>query len=103
MSEFELVTLRNRLLRGSRNKAERGELFLSIPVGYFKTPAGEVIQEPDEQARDMIRLVFEKFQELGTAYAVFRYLMQNDLPLGFHRQRGGLPPFPGQAARDAQQ
>jgi hypothetical protein len=24
MSEFELVTLRNRLLRGSRNKAERG-------------------------------------------------------------------------------
>ena len=88
MSEFELVTLRNRLLRGSRNKAERGELFLSVPVGYFKTPAGEVIQEPDEQARDMIRLVFEKFQELGTAYAVFRYLMQNDLPLGFHRQRG---------------
>ncbi len=42
MSEFELVTLRNRLLRGSRNKAERGELFLSVPVGYFKTSAGEV-------------------------------------------------------------
>ena len=51
MSEFELVTLRNRLLRGSRNKAERGELFLSVPLGYFKTPSGEVVQEPDEQAR----------------------------------------------------
>src|SRR3954447_7825460 len=47
MSEFELVTLRNRLLRGSRNKAERGELFLHVPLGYLKTPAGEVIQEPD--------------------------------------------------------
>ena len=89
MSEFELVTLRNRLLRGSRNKAERGELFLHVPLGYLKTPAGEVIQEPDEQARGMIRLVFEKFDELGSAYAVFRYLILNDLKLGFRRQRGG--------------
>jgi DNA invertase Pin-like site-specific DNA recombinase/transposase-like protein len=89
MSEFELVTLRNRLLRGSRNKAERGELFLHVPLGYLKTPAGEVIQEPDEQARGMINLVFEKFDELGSAYAVFRYLMLNDLKLGFRRQRGG--------------
>src|SRR5271156_4692010 len=31
MSEFELVTLRNRLARGTRNKAERGELYLSVP------------------------------------------------------------------------
>lgn len=89
MSEFELVTLRNRLLRGSRNKAERGELFLSVPVGYFKTPTGEVLQEPDEQARGMIHSVFEKFQELGSAYAVFRYWVVNDLQLGFRRHRGG--------------
>lgn len=89
MSEFELVTLRNRLLRGSRNKAERGELFLSVPLGYVKTSADEVIQEPDEQAREMIRLVFEKFEELGSAYAVFHYLMRHDLRLGFRRQRGG--------------
>jgi DNA invertase Pin-like site-specific DNA recombinase len=37
MSEYELVALRNRLLRGSRNKAERGELFLHVPVGYLQT------------------------------------------------------------------
>jgi len=89
MSEFELVTLRNRLLRGSRNKAERGELFLSVPLGYFKTPTGEIVQEPDEQARGMIRMVFEKFEELGSAYAVFRYLVENQLQLGFRRRRGG--------------
>jgi DNA invertase Pin-like site-specific DNA recombinase/transposase-like protein len=89
MNEFELVTLRNRLLRGSRNKAERGELFLAVPLGYFKTASGEVIQEPDEQARGMIRLVFEKFEELGSAYAVFRYLVVNGLHLGFRRHRGG--------------
>lgn len=89
MSEFELVTLRNRLLRGSRNKAERGELFLSVPLGYHKTSTDEIVQEPDEQARGMIRLVFEKFEELGSAYAVFRYLTVNQLQLGFRRQRGG--------------
>src|SRR3979411_1387676 len=89
MSEFELVTLRNRLLRGSRNKAERGELFLFVPLGYFKTSSGDVVLEPDEQARGMIRLVFEKFEELGSAYAVFRYLIVNNLRLGFRRQRGG--------------
>jgi DNA invertase Pin-like site-specific DNA recombinase len=89
MSEYELITMHNRLLRGSRDKAERGELFLAVPLGYLKAPTGEIIQEPDEQARGMIRLVFEKFEELGSAYAVFRYPVANDLRLGFRRRRGG--------------
>jgi len=86
MSEYELVTLRNRLLRGSRNKAQRGELFLHVPVGYLKTSTGEIVQEPDEQVRDMVRLVFDKFEELGSAYAVFRYFIANQLQLGFRPQ-----------------
>jgi len=51
MSEFELITLRNRLLRGTRNKAERGELFSAVPVGYFKQSSEHVVQDPDEQAQ----------------------------------------------------
>jgi DNA invertase Pin-like site-specific DNA recombinase len=86
MSEYELVTLRNRLLRGSRNKAERGELFLHVAVGYYKTSSGEIVQEPDEQARGMVQLVFDKFEELGSAYAVFRYFLANQLQLGFRPQ-----------------
>jgi DNA invertase Pin-like site-specific DNA recombinase len=89
MSEYELVTLRNRLLRGSRNKAERGELFLHVPVGYLKMSTGEIVQEPDEQARGMVQLVFAKFAELGSAYAVFRYFMANQLQLGFQPLRAG--------------
>ena len=88
MSEFELVTLRNRLARGTRNKAERGELFSAVPVGYFKQSSEEVIQDPDEQARSMIQLVFDKFAELRSAYAVFRYFTVNGLRLGFRRLRG---------------
>lgn len=86
MSEYELVTLRNRLLRGSRNKAERGELFLHVPVGYLKMSTEEIVQDPDEQARRMIQLVFDKFEELGSAYAVFRYFLANQLQLGFRPQ-----------------
>src|ERR1700694_4963524 len=89
MSEYELVTLRNRLLRGSRNKAERGELFSHVPIGYLKLSTGEIAQEPDEQARGMVRLVFDKFEELGSGYAVFRYFAANHLQLGFRPQRAG--------------
>ncbi len=87
MSEFELVTLRNRLLRGSRNKAERGELFSAVPVRYFKTSTGDVIQEPDEQARGMFRLVFEKYDEVGSACAVYRYLTVYNLQSAIPGQR----------------
>jgi hypothetical protein len=47
-----------------------------------------VIQDPDEQARAMIRLVFEKFAELRSVYAVFRYFTVHGLRLGFRRLRG---------------
>lgn len=89
MSEFELVTLRNRMERGRDNKAARGELVLLVPIGYQKLPVtGEVILESDEQAQSVVRLVFEKFRELGTAWKVFRYLIEHDIQLGYRCQRG---------------
>ena len=51
MSEMELHIMRNRLERGRDNKAQRGELFFSVPVGYVILPTGEVDFDPDEQAR----------------------------------------------------
>ena len=45
MSEYELITLRNRLERGRDNKAVHGELFLHLPIGYVKSPSGEVVQD----------------------------------------------------------
>jgi DNA invertase Pin-like site-specific DNA recombinase len=88
MSEYELITLRNRLERGRDNKAARGELFLHVPIGYVKSPSGEVLQEPDEQARGVVQLVFDKFEELGTIWRVFCYLKQNKIQLGFRCLRG---------------
>jgi len=89
VSEYELVTPRNRWPRGSRNKAGRGEPFPHVPVGYCKMPAGEIVREPDEQARGMVRLVFARSEELGSAYAVFRHVIANQLQLGFRPRRAG--------------
>jgi DNA invertase Pin-like site-specific DNA recombinase len=83
MSEFELITMRNRLERGRENKAARGDLFVNLPIGYVKSPSGEVVLDPDEQVRGVVQLVFDKFEELGTVNGVFRYLRQNKIQLGF--------------------
>jgi DNA invertase Pin-like site-specific DNA recombinase len=88
MSEYELITLRNRLERGRDNKAARGELFLHLPVGYVKSPSGEVIQEPDEQARGVVQLVFDKFEELGTVWRVFCYVKENKIQFGYRCLHG---------------
>ncbi|MGN6543995.1 MAG: recombinase family protein [Aureliella sp.] len=88
MSEFELTTMRNRLQRGRENKALRGELVLQVPIGYLKVATGEVVLEPNEQARGSVELVFEKFRQLGSAWRVFHYFLQHDVQLGFRSQRG---------------
>ena len=88
MSEFELFTMRNRLERGRLHKAERGELFFTAPMGYVLLPSGEVIQEPDEQARAVTQLILDKFAEIGTAYGVLYYLVEHGFEFGIRPQRG---------------
>lgn len=69
------------MLQGKLNKARRGELRFALPVGY-QWHRGEVRLEPDEQARSVIKLIFRKFEELGTLHAVLRYLVSHDIQLG---------------------
>src|SRR5262245_63925531 len=72
ISEFELVTMRNRLERGRLNKARRCELFHRVPTGYVKLSTEHVEMDPDEQVREVIRLIFDKYDEIGTAWGVFQ-------------------------------
>lgn len=88
MSEMELHIMRNRLERGRDNKAQRGELFVSVPVGYVILPTGEVDFDPDEQAQEVIRFIFDKFDELGTIYGVFHWLIRNDMKLPIRPRTG---------------
>jgi DNA invertase Pin-like site-specific DNA recombinase len=88
MSEFELCTMRNRLDRGRIHQAERGELSPNVPLGYVKLPSGAVALDPDEQARSVVQLVFDKFDELGTLWALFHYLVRNAIRLGIRPHHG---------------
>jgi hypothetical protein len=70
------------------NNGTLAELFLHLPIGYIKSPSGEVLQEPDEQARGVVQLVFDKFEELGTVWRVFCYVKQNKIQFGYRCLRG---------------
>lgn len=88
ISEFELVTMRNRLERGKLNKALRGELFLHAPIGFVKGADGALLLDPDEQVRGVVQLVFDKFDELGSIHATFRYLRLQQIRLGVRPIKG---------------
>jgi DNA invertase Pin-like site-specific DNA recombinase len=87
MSEMELHIMRNRLERGRESKAARGELFHAVPMGYVLLATGEVEFDPDEQARDVMHLVFDKFDEIGSILGLFHWLIQHDIRLPI-RARG---------------
>jgi DNA invertase Pin-like site-specific DNA recombinase len=88
MSEAELHILQQRLHQGRLNKARRGELATCLPLGYVRHASGEVRRDPDEQVQAIVRLIFRKFEELGTLNGVLQYLVRHDLQVGI-RLPGG--------------
>lgn len=81
MSEVELQTMRNRLDRGRLNKAQRGEMFHGVPMGYVRLASGAVEFDPDEQVRGVVQLIFTKFAELGSIYGMFHWFIRHDIEL----------------------
>ncbi|MGR0188935.1 recombinase family protein [Azospirillum aestuarii] len=70
MSEFELGVLRTRMLDAARSKARRGELRISVPIGYIWHREVGLGFDPDLRVQEVIRLVFTRFRELGSARQV---------------------------------
>lgn len=79
MSEAELHLLRQRLDAGRMNQVKRGAYRQRLPTGYLRLPDGEVIKDPDDQVRHVIELTFAKFEELGSAGKVMRYLREHGI------------------------
>ena len=88
MSEAELHLLRPRMSQGTLQKARRGALHFALPIGYVPNAAGEVVHDPDEQVQHVVRLIFRKFDELGTLHALLRSLVQHDMQLGGRLREG---------------
>ena len=88
MSEAELHIMNGRLAAGRMNKARRGELFNHAPLGYVRSLSGEMILDPDEQVQSVVRLIFDKFQELGSLNGLLQYLAGQQILLGFRPHYG---------------
>jgi len=88
MSEAELHLLKQRMYQGTLQKARRGALSFALPIGYVHTPFGGIVYDPDEQVQSVVRLIFRKFEDLGTLHALLRYLVQHDILLGVRLREG---------------
>lgn len=73
MSEAELYSLRQRLNAGRLSKVKRGEYVQHLPTGLQRLSHGKVVKDPDAQVRQVLELVFAKFEQLGSGRQVLHY------------------------------
>ena len=81
ISEAELFTLRCRLHDGRWNKARRGDLARSLPVGYARTERGEVTKHPARQFQGRLNYIFRLFARHKVARRVPLQLVEEDLKI----------------------
>src|ERR1700680_4885020 len=79
MSEYELSLLRQRGIAARDSKALRGELQFLLPPGYCWNEIGQIEMDPDERVGGIIRFLFDKFQELGSARQVLLWVQDQAL------------------------
>ncbi len=78
ISEFELGVLRARMFEAARAKAHRGELRISVPIGYVWHREIGLGFDPDIRLQEAIRLIFERFRKLGSARQVLLSLAADE-------------------------
>lgn len=74
ISEFELGIIRSRMYEAARSKARRGELRVCVPIGYLWDRHIGLTLDPDRRLQEVIRLVFQKFRQLGSARQVLLWM-----------------------------
>lgn len=81
LSELELHTIKARMTAGLLNKAQRGELVLSLPIGLVRDAIGKVHKDPHREVQDRLDLIFTTFLRVRSASKVLQFLNTHDLCL----------------------
>src|SRR5262245_30576582 len=81
MSEMELSTLRQRSLEALKQKARRGELFMTVAVGYVRVGNNHIEKDPDQRVGEALALVFTKFTEMQSVRQVHLWFRHERIPL----------------------
>jgi DNA invertase Pin-like site-specific DNA recombinase len=90
LSEWERHTMKARMHAGLLQKAERGELALSLPTGLVRNGRGEVIKIPNQEAQARLSLVFETFLQCRSAGKVVQAFKRHALLLPRRDRFGDL-------------
>src|SRR5947209_1369479 len=81
MSEMELSVFRQRSIEAIQQKARRGDLFLTVAVGYVKAGSDCIEKDADRRVQQAVALVFRKFAELQTIRQVLVWCRQEKILL----------------------
>ena len=81
LSELELHTIRARLTAGILTKAQRGDLALTLPVGFVREPHGLVVKDPNLEVQSRLMLVFDTFLQRHSASKVLQTFNAQHLTL----------------------